>query len=333
MRRTALLVLLAALAFAACRKPAGRSYTFGVFQITDSPTLTEARRSFIQALSEAGLRDGVNVRFEIRSAMGDTNEAQRIAQQFVRERVDAIVALSTPCLQAAMMATSRIPIIFSSVANPQLLGVGGPGPRRAHNVTGVSSMGPIRPMLALIREVMPRAKRVGTLWTPAEVNSEYYLRVAREAAAELGFEIVAVPVANGSGVLFAAQTLLNQKIDAIFPIADNTISAEFESVGRVATENGIPLFAGILIGARLGACAAMGWDFSEMGRMTAAIAVRIKNGEASDEIPVVAMRRLLLYINPAAAAREGVELPAPVLRRADEVIATQPFSESPAENR
>jgi putative ABC transport system substrate-binding protein len=77
----------------------------------------------------------------------------------------------------------------------------------------------------------------------------------------------------------------------------------------------------------------MGWDFSEMGRMTAAIAVRIKNGEVSDEIPVVAMRRLLLYINPAAAAREGVELSAPVLRRADEVITTQPFSESPAENR
>ena len=333
MKKTALLLLLAALLPAGCRKPADRLYTLGVFQITDSPTLTEARRSLIQALAEAGLRDGVNIRLEIRSAMGDTTEAQRIAQQFVLEKADAIVALSTPCLQAAMMATSKIPIIFSSVANPGLLGVGGPGPRRARNVTGVSTMGPIRPMLALIREVMPRARRVGTLWTPAEVNSEYYLKVAREAGAELGLEIAAVPVANGSGVLFAAQTLLNQKIDALFPISDNTINAEFEAVGRVAAENGIPLFAGILVGARRGACAAMGWDFTEIGRRTAEIVLRVKNGEAPDAIPVVAMKRLLLVLNPAAAARDGIELPAAVIRRADELITRQPFADTSAENR
>jgi putative ABC transport system substrate-binding protein len=328
MRRKGWLALFGALTLAGgCQKHVERLFTFGVFQITDSPTLTECRKSFVEALGEAGLRDGVNIRLEVRNAMGDVNEAQRIAQQFVRERVDEIIALSTPCLQAAMMATPKVPIIFSSVADPELLGVGSSGPRRFRNVTGVSSMGPVRQMMALIREVMPQAKRIGTLWTPAELNSEYYLRVARESAAELGFEIIAVPVISGNEVLFAAQTLLNQKIDALFPISDNTINAAFEVVGRVAQENAIPLFAAILVGARLGACAAMGWDFAEMGQKTAEIALRVKNGEEPDRIPIESMKRLRLFLNLGAAAKEGIEFPPAVIDRADELVSGEGSAE------
>jgi putative tryptophan/tyrosine transport system substrate-binding protein len=327
MKHKAVLVFLVASLLAGCQKKAERLYTFGIFQITDSPTLTAARKSFIQTLAEAGYHDGVNIRLEVRNAMGDVTEAQRIAHEFVTEKVDAIIALSTPCLQASLMATQKIPIIYSAVANPGLLEARGSGERRFHNVTGVSSLGPVREMLALIREVMPGARRIGTLWTPAELNSEYYLRLARETAGQLGLEILAVPVASGNEVLLSAQMLLNQKIDAIFPISDNTINAAFESVGRVAEENGIPLFAGILIGARLGASAAMGWDFTEMGRTTAAIALRVKNGENPDRIPPVAMTRLHLFINLAAARRQGLSFPEAVLKRADEVLDEDPLTQ------
>jgi putative ABC transport system substrate-binding protein len=323
MRWKALLpVLLFAFIFG-CGKKAEKMYTIGIFQITDSPTLIETRKGFIKALTDSGLRDGVNVRLEIRNAMGDMKEAQRIAQEFVKERTDAIVALSTPCLQAALMATQKIPIIFSSVANPLLLGVGRSVDQHLRNVTGVASAGPVKQMLALIREVLPGARRVGTLWTPAELNSDYYLRLAREAAAELGFEIIAVPVANANEVLFAAQRLLNERIDVLYPISDNTINSSFESVGRVAEENGIPLFGGILVGARLGACAAMGWDFSEMGYRTGQIAIRVKNGEDPGQIPLQSMSRNHLILNLAAAKRQGVKFPAAVIQRADEVVGQE----------
>lgn len=326
MRHKTAWLLLAALLAAGCRDQGQRLYTLGIFQITDSPTLAALRKSFIQALAEAGYRDGVNIRFEIRNAMGDITEAQRIAREFVKKKVDAIIALSTPCLQAALMATPRIPIVYSAVANPGLLESRGSAPRNLRNATGVTSMGPVREMLALIREVMPGARRVGTLWTPAELNSEYYLRVARESAGQLGLEIVAVPVANANEVRFSAQLLLNAKVDAIFPISDNTITAAFESVGQVAEENAVPLFAGILVGVRLGAAAAMGWDFSEMGRVTAALALRIKNGESPDRIPPVAMTRPRLFINLAAARRQGLSFPKAVLDRADEVLSEDPLS-------
>ena len=130
--------------------------------------------------------------------------------------------------------------------------------------------------MAFIRKILPQAKRLGTLWTPAELNSEYYLELAREVARELDFEIVAVSIANGSEVLHSTQVLINQKIDAMYQISDNTNNASFaEDIGNVAAENAVPLFGGFLLSTHRGACAALGWDFFEMGVKAGEIVIRV----------------------------------------------------------
>lgn len=313
-----------------CRVPEKRLYTFGVFQITDAPTLNEARKGFIQALQDSGLRDGVDIRLIERYAGGDTTEAQRIVQEFIEEKADMIVALSTQCLQAAIIAAPKIPVVFTSVANPYLLGVGRSAENHAGNITGVASTGPIKQTLGFIREALPGAKRIGTLWTPAELNSEYYLRLLQEGAADLGFEVIAQPVANSNEVLLSGQMLLNRKIDAIFPISDNTINAAFETLGRLAQENGVPLFGGFPLFARLGACAAMGWDFFEMGYRTGEIALRIKNGEDPGRIPIQTMSRVRLHLNLQAAEKQGVNFPPQIRERADDIVGVE-GSPDPAE--
>ncbi|MBN2408824.1 MAG: ABC transporter substrate-binding protein [Candidatus Aminicenantes bacterium] len=313
-----------------CRAPEERLYTFGIFQITDAPTLNEARRGFIQALKDGGLGDGVDIRLMERTAGGDTTEAQQIAHQYVEEKTDMIVALSTQCLQAAIIAAPKVPVVFTSVANPYLLGVGRSAENHVRNITGVASTGPIKQILGFIREALPGAKRIGTLWTPAELNSEYYLRLLQEGAAELGFEVISQPVANSNEVLLSGQMLLNRKIDAIFPISDNTINAAFETLGRLAQENGVPLFGGFPLFARLGACAAMGWDFYEMGYRTGEIALRIKNGEDPGRIPIQTMSRVRLHLNLQAAERQGVIFSPQIRERADDVIKAD-GSRDPAE--
>jgi putative ABC transport system substrate-binding protein len=279
-----------------------------------------------------GLRDGVNVRLVVRNAMGDVTEARRIAQEFVDQRTDMIIALSTQCLQAAMMAAPRVPVIFTSVANPHLLGVGRSAENHGRKITGVASTAPIQQTLRLIREVLPGARRIGTIWTPAELNSEYYLQLLREEAGELGFEVVAVPVANANEVLLSGQILLNKRVDLFFPISDNTINASFESLGRLARENAVPLFGGFPLFTRLGACAAMGWDFFEMGYKTGEIATRVKNGEDPGRIPIQSMSRVRLHINLAAAKLQGVEFSPQVIGRADDIIEQEGAPEQ-GENR
>jgi putative ABC transport system substrate-binding protein len=320
MKRKDFIFLAFFLLASGCQRRPGELYTIGLFQIIGAPTLNETRRGFIQALTDAGLRDGTNIRLIVRNAMGDVTEAQRIAQEFARPQVRMIIALSTQCLQAALMAAPKTPIIFTSVANPHLLGVGPTAENHLRNVTGVASTGPIKQILAFIKETLPGARRIGTLWTPSELNSEYYLQVAREGAAELGLEVIAVPVANVNEVLFSAQMLLNKNIDVLFPISDNTINASFESIGRLAEENGIPLFGGSPLFTRLGACAAMGWDFYEMGYRTGQIAIRVKNGESPAQIPIQYMSNVKLHLNLLAAQKQGVQFAPEIIRRADDII-------------
>ncbi|OGD16756.1 MAG: hypothetical protein A2Y69_02440 [Candidatus Aminicenantes bacterium RBG_13_59_9] len=320
-KRLLCLLLAAAFAFSACREKRERVYTIGLFQINEALTLQEVRRGFLQALEDHELRDGVNIRVKIRNAAGDVVQAHRIAREFVREGVDLIVALSTPCLQAALMTNTRTPILFSSVANPYLLGAGRSAEEHLEHVTGVVSTAPIREMLSLIREILPRARRLGTLYTPTELNSEYYLEMLRRHAVEFGFEVSVMAVGGPTEIPVVAQSLLNRKVDALSQISDNTINASFEALGRIAEENTVPLFGGFIRSTRLGACAALGWDFSKMGYRTGELAVRIRRGESPGRIPIQSMNDIKLSLNEAAAARQGLSFSMDVIQRADEVIA------------
>lgn len=330
MKKACGFVLALLLLFFGCRPKKESLYAIGIFQINEAPTLNAVRKGFVQALEENGLSDGVNVRLLVRIAMGDIPEAQRIAREFAHRPVNMLVPFSTPCLQAALHATKDIPIVFSSVANPMLAGAGRSFEDHLDHVSGVSSGGPILESLVFIKQVLPDIKRIGTLWTPSELNSEYYLDLAREGAAELGMEVVAVPVENSSDVLHSAQVLISKQIEAIYQISDNTINAAFEALGRVAEENAIPLFGGYPPHTRLGAAAAMGWDFFDMGFKAGQIAVRIKNGEHPGSIPFQSMDKVILHLNLDAAQKQGIHFPESVLERADEIIGTRQSLSSPS---
>ena len=325
MRKVLVFWLASGLLLTSCRKSETKLYTIGYLQLVESLTNDDVRRGFVQALDERGLKNGLNVRLKIRNGMGDISQVQQIAQDFVNENVDLIVAVSTPGLQAALMATQKIPIVFTSVANPYLTRAGISPTEHLGYVTGVSSDSaiPIRQTLVLIKETLPQAKRIGTLWTPSERNSEYYLELARAAAAELGFEIVAVPVVNSNEVLLTAQVLVNKKIDVIYQISDNTINASFEALGKVAEENGLPLFGGFLLSTHAGACAGLGWDFFDMGYKTGQIVLRVKAGEIPAAIPFQSMTSVKLHLNLKAAERQGVKFPPEVIKKASEIFAAE----------
>lgn len=328
MKKILILFLLPLSFFLCCKTQEENLYTIGIFQVNDAPHLNEVREGFIRALEDNGLRDGENIRLRIRNGMASIPEVQRIAQEFVAEKVNMIVAISTPCLQAGLIATHEIPIIFSSVADPYIAGAGKSAQDHLSTVTGVCSRSPIKESLRFMKRVLPNTKRIGTLWTPSEINSEFYWELAREEARKLDLEIVGVPVANKSQVLHSAQILINKKIDAIYQISDNTINASFAAIGDVAAENAIPLFGGFLLSTHRGACAALGWDFFEMGQKTGEIALRVKNGESPAEIPIQYMSEVRMYINLDAAKKQGVKFSDQVLKRANKVLSEEGNSQN-----
>ena len=320
MRKVLILFLLSILFFFSCGKQHENFYTIGIFQVNDAPHLDEVRKGFIRALENSGLKDGENIRLIIRNGKGNIPEVQRIAQEFVTEEVNMIVALSTPCLQAALIATHEVPIVFSSVADPYIAGAGRSASDHLSTVTGVCSRSPIKESLEFIKKILPGAKRLGTLWTPSEINSQFYFELAKDEARSLNLDIVDVPIANKSQVLHSAQVLINKKIDAIYQISDNTINASFQALGNVAEENAMPLFGGFLLSTQRGACAALGWDFFEMGQKTGEIALRVKNGESPAEIPIQYMSKVRLHLNLQAAETQGIKFYGQILDKADEIL-------------
>lgn len=340
MRTQALAVAAAMLLLSgtACRRdeppptPGPRPYTIALFQSVDSPTAAEVRRGILDALASAGLKEGRDVSVRVLIAANDMAEVQRIARSLASGEDDLVVPMSTQALQAALLAGVRKPIVFSAVAAPSLVGAGRTADDHLGHVTGVVSTGPIRQTVALIREVLPRARRLGCLWTSSEINSEYYMDLARESASELGFETVAAPVLSAHEIPTVVQGLLNRKVDALFPMSDNTINSAFDAVSRAAEDSGTPLFGSFLKAVELGACAALGLDFYDMGLKTGGLILRVKDGESPAGIPFQSVGQVKLRLNLEAARKQGVVFSRGLLERADQVLgetAGRPGSEGP----
>lgn len=295
-------------------------YTIGVFQINSNPNLDVTREGFIDGLRQAGYEDGENIHLIVKNAQGDIATAQLIAQQFAQE-ADMTMAISTPCLQAAIKATSERPIIFGEIANAYVAGAGDSATDHLPNVTGAFSFHPIKETLGLLLEIRPETKRVGVLWNPAQANSVFNVGLEREGAQELGLELVEVTVSNSSDVLMAAQTLATKEVDAIVQVSDNVVYAAFDSLVKIADEQRIPLFSNSLDHAEQGAAVALGWDFYDNGLKSAELAVRVMEGENPADIPFQGLDKMLLHVNLKAADAQGLHISESVLQQADKVIS------------
>ena len=104
-------------------------------------------------------------------------------------------------------------------------------------------------------------------------------------------------------------------------MSDNTLNSAFDVIGRAAEENATPLFASFLRSVEFGACAALGLDFYDMGVKAGRLAVRIKAGESPGAIPIQSMDEIKLYLNPEAAAKQGVVFPKTVLDRSTRSVS------------
>ncbi|WP_040485544.1 ABC transporter substrate-binding protein [Lutibaculum baratangense] len=294
--------------------------TVAVTSIVEHPALDAVRDGVRDGLAERGFTAGENMAFEFQTAQGNPATAAQIARQYVGESPDVIVPISTPSAQAVVSAAGgSIPVVFSAVTDPvgaQLVSdLTGPG----GNVTGVSDLSPISDHLALVREILPEARRLGVIFNSGEANSVALVEKLKEFAPGAGFEVVEATATRSSEVQQAALSLTG-KVDAIYVPTDNTVISALEAAVQVAQQNRIPLFTADTDSVRRGAIAAVGFNYYDVGRQTAELVARILEGETAGDIPVVLAEGTNLVVNPAAAEAMGVELSPGLVARANEVI-------------
>ena len=292
----------------------------GFMKIVSHPALDAEQQGVKDALAAAGFIEGETVRFLEGNAEGDIATLTTIAQQFVDEGVDLIIATSTPALQAAFNVTQDFeapPIVFNAVTSPYAAGIAAAPDDHPSWVIGIQALGPIADALGLIPAMLPDVTTVGYIYNPAEANSVVNTEVAEPAAAELGLTFEIATISNSSEVQTAAEALVARGVQAFFISTDSTVVSGLEALIKVANDNDIPLFANDPASAERGAAVALGLDYYQDGLDTGALAVGILKGELDiAATPIVEQLAGSLAVNLAAAAEQGLEIPQEYLDQA-----------------
>ncbi len=319
MVRTALTALCLLLAVATGAQAQNQPPVVAITQIVEHPALDAVHQGIKDELAERGYKPGETVELMFESAQGNAAIASQIARKFVGEQPDVIVAIATPSAQTAAAAARNIPLVFSAVTDPVearlVKSLDNPGA----NITGVTDMLPLEKHIDLLQRVLPDAKRIGTVYNPGEANAVALVNQLEKRLADRGMELVKAAATKTSEVLGAARSLVG-KVDAIYLTTDNTVISAVEAVISVGERADIPVFAADTATVSRGAVAALGFDYYDVGRQTGAMVARILSGTPPAEIPVETVEALSLHVNPAAAERMGITLPADVIDDAAEVV-------------
>lgn len=294
---------------------AGDQVSIGVLQFVQHDALDAATAGFKEALADAG----VEAEYDDQNAQGEVPNTNTIATTFSTADLDLVFTVATPAAQAAAQSIVDTPVLFTAVTDAEAAGLVDSNEAPGSNVTGTSDLNPVADQLALLAEIAPDAESVGVVYSSGEVNSEVQVELAKEAAADLGLTIEEATVSNSAEVQQATQSLGD--VDAIYVPTDNTVVSGIAALIQVAEQNGVPVVSGDAGPVENGAIATVGIDYGKLGYQTGEMAAAIlQDGADPAEMPVETSNDVELIINPAAADRMGVELPASVTDRADRVI-------------
>ncbi|MFI8589839.1 ABC transporter substrate-binding protein [Dietzia maris] len=290
----------------------GESYRIGINQLVQHPALDSATAGFKEAFSEAG----VEVEFDEQNANGEQGTALTIAQQFASDDLDLALAVATPAAQAMAQNITDVPLLFTAVTDPVSAELVDSIEEPGANVTGTSDAAPIDKQLELLKEIVPDAERIGIVYASGEVNSQVQVDQAREAAGPLGLEIETQTVTTVNEIQQAVEALGD--VDAIYVPTDNMVVSGIASLVQVAESKQIPVIAAESGTVEGGAVATLGIDYTELGRQTGEMALRIlRDGEDPATMPVETATEFTYVVNEDAAERQGVTIPEDILAEAE----------------
>ncbi|MGK0466957.1 ABC transporter substrate-binding protein [Clostridium sp.] len=321
-------VLLAASILGGCAKTSGgnpdqklndkKVIKIGITQIVEHPALDSAREGFIEALKSKGYEDGKNIKIDYQNAQGDMPTTQTIAQNFVSQKKDLIFAVATPAAQAAFNSTKDIPILITAVTDPVNAGLAKSLENSGTNVTGTSDNVQIEEQFALLKKLIPSAKKIGILYNTSESNSEVQVNNAKKVAKNFGLEIVTAGLTNVNEVQQSLNSIIG-KIDVLYVPTDNVLASAMPVIANACFKKNLPIIGaekGIVV---QGALATIGIDYSKLGFQTGLMAVDIIEGKKPSEIPITMLKDMQLFINEDAAKKLNIKIPQDLATKAEKI--------------
>lgn len=302
--------------------PADKVFKIGVVQLVEHDALDAAYQGFVDGLKEAGYEDGKNIAIDYQNAQGEQANCNTIASKLVNDKDDLILAIATPAAQAVANATTEIPVLVTAVTDPADAKLVASNEVPGGNVTGTSDLNPIKEQMELLQTLVPNAKKVGMLYCSSEANSEYQVNLAKEQLKSMGIESVDFTVSSSNEIQQVVESMVN-KVDAVYAPTDNMIAAGMVTVSMITNSAKLPMIVAEPSLVKNGGLGTYGLNYYNLGKQTAAMAVKVLTGEAKPaDMPVEYLEQTDLVLNQDTIEALGITVPQELLDKA-ELVKTE----------
>jgi putative tryptophan/tyrosine transport system substrate-binding protein len=324
MRRRQFITLLGGAAAAwpiAARAQQSAMPVIGFLDSTTPSSQIERQVPFRQRLRELGWDEGRNVAIEVRWAEGRNDRSAEIAAEFVRLKVDVIIASGTPTTVAARQATSVIPIVFVAAGDPVGTGLVASLARPGGNVTGLSSQltDTAGKRAELLRDVVPGLRRVAIMANVDNISAALELREAQAAARALGLEAITLEIRRREDIAPAIETLKGHA-DALSVVSDGLTIGNRTRINILALGARLPTIYADQDKLEAGGLMSYGANQANLYRRAGDYVDKILRGTKPADIPVGQPTKFDLVVNLITAKALNLTIPESFLLRADEVI-------------
>jgi putative ABC transport system substrate-binding protein len=308
---------------ARAQQPGGRR-RLGVLMATAADDSESRKRLFalLQGLQQLGWVEGRNLRVDIRWAAGNSDDTRKYAAELTALAPDIILAAGSLAAGPLLQATRTIPIVFAHVPDPVGAGFVDSMARPGGNVTGFTSFdyGLSVKWLELLKEIAPQVTRVGVIRDPNFTAGIGQWGAILGAAPAAGVEVVPVNVRDVAEIERAVAAFARLGNGGLIVTASGLAVVHRDLIIALAARHKLPAVFWQRFFVADGGLISYGDDVIEHYRLAAGYIDRILKGEKPGDLPVQLSTKLELVINLKTAKALGLDVPATVLARADEVI-------------
>jgi putative ABC transport system substrate-binding protein len=323
MKKKFKVLTLSAMLFALCLSAkAQHAKVYHVGVILQGRPYYDAINGLRDGLKELRLTEGKDFVLEIRDAKGDLKEVEEAARNFEHDKANMIYALTTSAVIAVKNVSSQLPIVFAVGSDPVARGLVQSFVKPGGRLTGIhfSATDLTGKRLEILKEMLPKARRVLTIYNPNNRAAAEATALARQAGKQFGVQVVerhATSVEELRQVLGALKT---KEADAYFYISDAMVVGQAQVIIDTAKAKKLPTMFHERSLVTNGALASYGVGYHEVGRMSARYVQRILAGTSPKDLAVETVHKLELVFNLQTAREIGLTIPPNLLARADKVI-------------
>ena len=284
----------------------------GISQMIEHEALDLIYKGIEDELNEYYKNSNKKIDIDYQNAQGEQANCNTIAQKFVNDKKNIIIAIGTPSAQSAVNLTKDIPIIVSGIGDPIGAKLVTNLNKPNVNVTGTINLPPIEKQIELMHTLMPNAKKIGLLYCSSEINSSYQIKLAKEKLDSLGLEYTDLTVANANEI---QQMMINaaNKVDAIFSPTDNIIANSMANVAMIEESEKIPVVCADASMTKIGGTVTYSVDYYEMGKLTAKKTIEVLEGiKDIKNIPLETVDKFNFIVNTNMINKLGLSIPSSI---------------------